>query len=290
MAAARKPIVRAFGALVSDTRLGRPRPFLKWAGGKGRLLEQMAKHFPSKFETYFEPFLGGGAVFFHLQPKRAVLSDSNSELIQAYSVVRDDPEGLIAVLDKHYSHRKKRADYNKIRAQDPADLSATERAARMIFLNKTCYNGLYRVNAAGQFNVPFGRNLNPSLYDRTALLAASKALKGSVLTTGDYRWACEYVREGDFVYLDPPYHPPSATANFTGYTRNAFGAEDQKEVAVVFAQLHAKGCKVMLSNSATHLIRSLYSGYRTKSIKAKRVINSKVSGRGAIEELLIMNY
>jgi DNA adenine methylase len=290
MATARKPVVREFGSLISDTRLGRPSPFLKWAGGKGRLLKQMAMHFPSEFETYLEPFLGGGAVFFYLHPKRSILSDSNSDLIQAFSTVRDDPEGLMAALDRHYPYRKRRGYYGRIRAQNPADLNPAERAARTIFLNKTCYNGLYRVNRTGQFNVPFGRNANPSLYDRAALLAASTALKGSVLTTGDYRWACQYAREGDFVYLDPPYHPPSATANFTGYTRAAFGPDDQKEVASVFVDLDRRNCKVMLSNSATSLIESLYHGYKMKSIKAKRVINSNVIGRGAIEELLIINY
>jgi DNA adenine methylase len=196
------------------------------------------------------------------------------ELIHTFTMVRDDPAGLMAALDGHYPQRKKKPYYLKVRAQRPEDLSSAERAARTIFLNKTCYNGLYRVNGNGQFNVPFGRNLNPSLYDRNTILAASRALKTSILTSGDYRSVCQYARQDDFVYLDPPYHPPSATANFTGYTRHAFGPEDQKEVASVFMELDRRGCKLMLS----------------KSVRATRVINSKVDGRGAIEELLVMNY
>ena len=290
MASTRKPLIREFGSLVSDTRLAKPTPFLKWAGGKARQLEQITKYLPTRFETYFEPFLGGGAVYFYIQPQRSVLSDSNSELIHAFTVVRDNPGALMRALDRHYPQRKKRVYYNKVRAQNPEELSAVERAARTIFLNKTCYNGLYRVNKAGRFNVPFGRNANPSLYDRNRILAASAALKGSVLTVGDYRWTCQFAREDDFVYLDPPYHPPSATANFTGYTRDSFGPEDQKAVAEVFRSLDLRGCKVMLSNSSTRLINSLCDGYRMTLVKAARVINSKVDGRGAIEELLITNY
>jgi len=267
-----------------------PLPFLKWAGGKGQLLEQMDPYFPENFETYFEPFLGGGAVFFHLRPDRAILSDLNPELIHAFLVVRDDPEGLMAALDKHFPHRKSPDYYYRIRRQNPSGLSATERAARTIFLNKTCYNGLYRVNAKGEFNVPFGRYKNPSLYDRDNILACSRALQGKIITVGDYRDICKYAREGDFVYLDPPYQPLSTTANFTSYTKDAFGEADQKGLASVFRELDDRGCKVMLSNSATDFVKSLYQGYRIETLKATRAINSKPSGRGAIDEFLIMNY
>ncbi len=286
-------VQREFGPISSDTRRTKAAPFLKWAGGKSQLLEQMRPFLtfpPRKYETYFEPFLGGGAVFFHLSPAKAVLSDSNPELVHVFRVVRDDVEGLMAALDRHYPHRKGKDYYYQIRAQDPAGLTATERAARTIFLNKTCYNGLYRVNAKGQFNVPFGKYKNPTLYDFDTLVAASLALRGKILDVGDYRQVCMYARENDFVYLDPPYQPLSATASFTGYTKDAFSEDDQKVLSGVFRVLDTRGCKVLLSNSATPLVRSLYVGYHIEPVKAKRAINSQASGRGAIDELLIMNY
>ena len=267
-----------------------PTPFLKWAGGKRQLLEQMSPHFPDGYDVYFEPFLGGGATFFYLLSPKAILSDSNDELINVFQQVRDNPDDLMNALDRHYPHRNNREYFDRIRAEDPSKLSAAERAARATFLNKTCYNGLYRVNSKNQFNVPFGRHKNPVLYSRENIMAASRALKGKIVTTADYRAICEYARSGDFIYLDPPYQPLSSTASFTSYTRDAFDEKDQEELCGVFKSLDQKSCKVMLSNSATELIHSLYDGYHIVRVRATRAINCKPSRRGVLEELLIMNY
>ena len=288
MRGSKATVQRDFGSLRSYSP--EASPFLKWAGGKAQLLAQLSPFFPSEFGTYFEPFLGGGAVFFHLRPDRAILADSNPELINVFQVVRDDPEGLLAALDRHYPHRKSETYFYKVRKQNPAELSVVERAARTIFLNKTCYNGLWRVNAKGEFNVPFGKYKNPNLYSAENIAATSALLHGKIVTIGDYRVICEYARKDDFVYLDPPYQPLSATASFTGYTVEAFGESEQKELAVVFRKLDEHGCKVMLSNSATDSVKNLYQGYRLGRVQAKRAINSQASGRGAIDEFLIMNY
>lgn len=254
------------------------------------MLKQFSPFFPKEFETYFEPFLGGGAVFFHLRPERAILADTNPELINVFQVVRDDLELLVDALERHYPHRNSEAYFYRVRKQVPSELSTVQRAARTIFLNKTCYNGLWRVNAKGEFNVPFGKYKNPTLYKTENLMEASAALRGKIVTVGDYRDICEYPRKDDFVYLDPPYQPLSVTSSFTGYTAEAFGESEQKELAVVFRKLDERGCKAMLSNSATDSVKNLYQGYRIGRVKAKRAINSQGSGRGAIDELLVMNY
>src|SRR3989475_4169903 len=283
----RATVQRDFGSLRSYSPAS---PFLKWAGGKAQLLKQFSPFFPKEFGTYFEPFLGGGAVFFHLGPERAILSDTNPELINVFQVVRDDLELLADALERHYPHRNSQPYFYRVRKQVPSELSAVQRAARTIFLNKTCYNGLWRVNAKGEFNVPFGKYKNPTLYKTENLMVAGSVLRGKILTVGDYRDICEYARKDDFVYLDPPYQPLSATSSFTGYTMEAFGESEQKELASVFRQLDQRDCKVMLSNSATDSVKNLYQGYRIGRVKAKRAINSQASGRGAIDELLIMNY
>ncbi len=254
------------------------------------MLGQIKAWFPSRFDTYIEPFLGGGAVFFHLNPRRSVLADANAELMNVYSEVRDEVELLMSELDKHEPHKNEKDYYRLIREQVPINLDPPVRAARTIFLNKTCYNGLYRVNSKGQFNVPFGRYRNPRLYDKDNLLACSSVLRGQHLVASDYRVAIRYAREGDFVYLDPPYQPLGGTSNFTAYTKNAFTEDDQRELAAVFGQLDSKGCKVMLSNSSTDFIRDLYADHRLEIVKATRPISSKAETRGEIEELLIMNY
>ena len=266
------------------------RPFLKWAGGKAQLLAQMEPFFPKDYRTYFEPFLGGGAVFFHLQPEKAVLSDSNPELVNTFTVVRDDVEGLMRALDEHLPQRTEEKYFYKVRATDPATLSPVERAARTVFLNKTCFNGLYRVNSDGHFNVPWGGYSNPTLYDRENLLAASALLRGKSIVLADYQKVCARARVGDLVYLDPPYHPLSETSKFTSYTKEDFGNREQRKLAEAYRRLDKRGVLVMLSNSATPLVRSLYEGFRIESLKAKRAINSKGTGRGEIEELLVMNY
>ena len=267
-----------------------PGPFLKWAGGKGQLLGQMAPHFPKEYRTYFEPFLGGGAVFFHLQPEKALLADLNPDLVNAFQVVRDHPAALMETLDHHAELRMSEEYFYEVRRQEVSALSSVERAARTIFLNKTCFNGLYRVNSRGGFNVPWGGYPNPTLYDRVNLLSSSAHLQGKIVLLADYRKACGRARKGDLVYFDPPYHPLSETSGFTSYTKEDFGDRDQTALAQTFRRLDKRGCLVMLSNSPTPLVRSLYEGFRIEVLKAKRAINSKGTGRGAIDELLVMNY
>lgn len=269
-----------------------PSPFIKWAGGKTKLLPQYDSFFPVKFGSYIEPFLGGGAVFFHLKPERASLFDVNEELINCYRQVKDNPDGLMELLKEH----KRRHDedgkdyYYPVRAMDPEKMSDLERAARMIYLNKTCYNGLYRVNSKGEFNVPFGRYNNPGIYDPENLKAVSRILRNAVIEASDFRDVLDRADTGDLVYFDPPYHPLSSTSNFTDYTRLSFTEKDQEDLSEVFRALHEKGCLVMLSNSDTPFIRGLYKGFLVRTVSAPRFINSKASGRKAIKELLVRNF
>lgn len=267
----------------------RAAPILKWAGGKGALLTQFAPHFPpsGSYRRYFEPFLGGGAVFFHLQPQESYLYDLNPALIEVYTVIRDRVDDLIAAL---YVHRNDRDYFYEVRAQDSAQLTPVQRAARFIFLNRTCYNGLYRVNRAGQFNVPFGRYKNPTICDEPGLQAASSALQGAHLAVADFQVTLEHAEAGDLIYFDPPYEPLSQTSSFTSYTNNGFTSADQRRLAEVFRTLHDRGCLLMLSNSSAALIRTLYAGFVVREIRARRLINSKADGRGLITELLVTNY
>ncbi|MCL7451472.1 MAG: DNA adenine methylase [Anaerolineae bacterium] len=274
-------------------------PFVKWAGGKGQLLAQFEAHLPVRFEAYVEPFVGGGALFFHLynqgllDGKRAVLIDQLEELINCYRVVQGQVEELIAELQRHEPYKTDADHYYTVRAWDRrpdyAQRSDVERAARFIFLNRTCYNGLYRVNRRGQFNVPFGRYRNPKVCDVQNLQAASRALQDVTLIVGDFDRCLEVATGADLVYLDPPYHPLSSTANFTSYTSAGFGLEDQRRLARVFEALDRRGCQVMLSNSDTPFVQGLYEGYEQTEFQAIRPISSKGDGRGAISELLITN-
>lgn len=271
-----------------NTRV-KAKPFIKWAGGKSQLLPSMAPFFPPKAQIsrYFEPFLGGGAVFFHLQHPRSFLSDSNASLVELYDIVKNHVEELIKALKVH---RNEHDYFYEIRSQDPAKLSAIRRAARFIFLNKTCFNGLYRVNGKGEFNVPFGKYKNPAICDADGLRAASMALKHATITNADYQSVLDKARPTDFIYLDPPYHPLSKTSSFTSYTSDKFGEGEQKELANVYRELANRGCFVMLSNSDTPLIREIYKDFHIYEIQASRAINSKPEGRGKITELLIINY
>ncbi len=268
----------------------KPKPFVKWAGGKRQLLDVLLKNIPKKFNTYIEPFVGGGALLFELQPSRAIISDINEELINAYKVIKENVEALIESLKKH---RNTKEYYYAIRAVDPKSLTPVERASRFIYLNKTCFNGLYRENSKGQFNVPFGRYKNPKICDEENLRAVSEFLNNSDITIlhCDYRKTCELAHRGDFVYLDPPYHPLSKTASFTKYNKYDFTEKDQIELAEVFKELDRKGCYVMLSNSNTAFIKNLYEGYEIKEISANRFINSNANGRKKRKiELLIKNF
>ncbi|MGE5587010.1 MAG: DNA adenine methylase [Clostridia bacterium] len=266
---------------------GSPRPFVKWAGGKGQLVEDLAARLPGDYSAYHEPFVGGGALFFHLAPGTAFLSDLNEELINAYLAVKNDCDALIRSLQKY---RNERAYYYEVRALDPATLDPVERASRFVYLNKTCYNGLYRVNRQGKFNVPYGRYKNPVYADEVQLRLASKVLACADIKVADFEIVLEQAKPGDFVYFDPPYQPISATANFTSYTRDAFDESQQKRLATVFRELDRRGCYLMLSNSDSPLVRGLYSRFRIETVMARRHINCKGERRGAVPEVLVLNY
>jgi DNA adenine methylase len=276
-----QPLIKSESAAAS--------PFIKWAGGKKSLLSQFAPHFPpaGSYRRYFEPFVGSAAVFFHLQPENSHLFDVNPRLIEVYEAVRDHVEDLIAVLK---GHRNEKDHFYAVRAQAENDLSPVERAARFIFLNKTCYNGLYRVNRQGQFNVPFGRYTNPKICDETGLRIASGALQAARLRVADFAILLDLVQAGDLIYFDPPYEPLSATSSFTSYTSGGFSSEDQRRLAAVYRELDRRGCLLMLSNSSAPLIFELYQDYRVHKISARRAINSKPGGRGQIVELLVTNF
>lgn len=269
-------------------------PFLKWVGGKASLIRQLEEFFPHEIDRYFEPFLGGGAVFFHLKHRfpdmRPFLRDGNKELINCYRTVRDRPEELMRLLDEHSKgFRADGGDYfYKIRKlHDLTDDLA--RAARTIFLNKTCFNGLWRVNARGEFNTPVGSNKNPNLYSRDNILAASEVLQSAQLEAQDFRKILDEARRGDFVYFDPPYLPISTYSDFKRYTPDQFREADQVELARVFRELDAKGCRVVLSNSEHPRTRELYAGFPIQVVSAPRFINCKPGGRGNIAELVVAN-
>jgi DNA adenine methylase len=263
-------------------------PFLKWAGGKSRLLAQYWPFLPrpATIRRYYEPFAGSAALFFYLRPAQAQLSDQNERLLDVYQVVQQQVEALIEALQDHPNEA---GYYYRMRACDATHLPPVARAARFIYLNKTCYNGLYRENSDGIFNVPFGRYKNPKICDPARLRAASLALRGVDLRVADFAAAVHEAGAGDFVYFDPPYAPLSPTSNFTGYHQNGFGESDQRRLAETFHRLAERGCRLLLSNSNAPLVYELYDdrGYRLIPIQARRNINSKGNGRGPIQELLI---
>jgi DNA adenine methylase len=270
-------------------------PFLKWAGGKGQLLKQFDRFFPKSVDRYVEPFLGGGAVFFHLKSKfpqmKACLRDSNDELINIYLVVRDDPYRLMDKLDCHLKCYAEDPKHHYYDTRDQHQLEdAVERAARMLFLNKTCFNGLWRVNARGNFNVPMGTFKKVTLYDRQNLLAASRALHDAKIKVQDFRGTLKAARKGDFLYVDPPYHPVSPTSAFTAYTKDDFGEEAQKDLARLYVDAAKKGVKLMLSNSDSKFIRKLYEPFRIYPVKARRAINCRAESRGIVSEVVVTNY
>lgn len=275
----------------------KPKPFVKWVGGKRQLLRQfrdLGLYPPEGFDpltnTYFEPFVGGGAVFFDLLPKKAELSDVNNELVTTYNVIKNDVDALIPSLKKH---KYEKEYYLKIRAKNPKDLSDIEVASRFVYLNRAGFNGLYRVNSSGGFNVPFGSYNNPMICDEENLRRVSRALQKVTIKNQDYKTVLKKTRKGDFIYFDPPYHPISKTASFTSYTADNFSDQDQGELRNTFAELHKRGCYVMLSNSDTPLINELYSGIKgvkVSQVVAGRAINSNATKRGKITEVLVTNY
>ncbi|MEM9815657.1 MAG: DNA adenine methylase [Cyanobacteria bacterium P01_D01_bin.6] len=268
-----------------------PRPFLKWAGGKGRLLEQYRRYFPAQFRYYYEPFLGGGATFFYLYQfcDQSVLADLNGELVNVYRCVKQDVETLIGLLRWHQTHHCHDYYYD-MRAQNQLR-SPIERAARLIYLNKTCFNGLYRENSKGHFNVPMGRYKNPKVCDADTLRQASKALQQTNILCAEFNQVLDQAcTTQDFVYFDPPYHPISATSSFTGYNRYGFRSQDQERLQQTFSALARRGVKVMLSNSDCEFIRDLYQDFHISEIQASRAINSNARRRGKITELVITSY
>lgn len=268
-----------------------PKPVLKWAGGKRQLLPQISNLLPSKYNNYIEPFVGGGALFFYLMPENATLIDNNPILINVYQVIQNSVSELIDSLKKHRNEKEYYYNVRKLDRQSSfADLSEIEKASRTIFLNKTCYNGLYRVNSKGQFNVPFGRYKNPKYLDKRNLLAVHRLLQNVTLINDSFEKVLELAKTNDFIYFDPPYVPISDTANFTSYTKEDFSLKDQENLARVFKKLDERGCYVLLSNSYCDFILEQYQDYEIVPVKAKRAINSNAKKRGYIKEVLIRNY
>src|SRR5712692_4777399 len=265
-------------------------PFIKWAGGKGQLLGQLEPFFPAPgtYRRYFEPFLGGGAVFFHLQPARAVLTDLNDELINAYEVIRDHLDELLDSMRKHHDDTEY---FYWVRALSPDQLNPVRRASRFIFLNKRCYNGLYRVNSKGLFNVPIGRYKHPPrIFDEDNLRSISGLLRHAELRAGSYELVLARAGAGDFVYLDPPYQPLSPTANFTRYTKASFDEADQARLAEVLHELDGRGARFLLNNHDTRQLRRMYGGFHIEMATANRMINSRADRRRGVAELIVTNY
>ncbi len=267
------------------------KPFVKWVGGKTQLLSELTARIPRDFSRYFEPFVGGGALFFHLLPEQSVLIDINEELTLTYRVIRDRVEELIADLKQHIYEKDY---YYQIRNIDRTDeyksWSAVKRASRLIYLNKTCFNGLYRVNSKGQFNTPMGKYKNPKIVDEINLRACSQALQKAQIITGSFLEVEEKITRDDFVYLDPPYAPLNATSNFTGYSQDGFDLVMQSSLRDLCDRLDAKGVRFMVSNSNAPLILDLYDHYKIEFVYASRAINSKGHKRGKIPEVIITNY
>jgi DNA adenine methylase len=270
------------------------RPILKWAGGKRRLVSRILTRLPPQIGTYYEPFVGGAAVFFALAAegrfKRAVLSDLNHDLVDVYKGVKRHVRAVITLLED-YQRRHDSDTYYATRELDPRELDLAERAARLIYLNRTGYNGLYRVNSSGQFNVPFGRYVNPVICNAPRLRAASRALARVTLDVTDFAEAVRAAKRGDAIYFDPPYVPLSKTSSFTAYHREAFGSEEHQRLADTFAEVTRRSVSAVLSNSDNRETRRLYKGLEceVERVLVTRPINSKSSARGAVAEILVSN-
>lgn len=269
-------------------------PVVKWVGGKRQLLDDITPLLPKRITSYCEPFLGGGAVLFAIQPSHAIVNDLNTDLITVYEVIRDNLDELLDSLKQHentaeYFYAKRDIDRNK---EEYCALSKIEKASRLIYLNKTCFNGLFRVNSSGEFNSPFGHYKNPNIVNEPILRAVSKYFNAKDITfyNEDFAETLKRVRKGCFVYLDPPYDPVSDTSNFTGYNKGGFDRAEQTRLKLCCDELTQRGVKFMLSNSSTDFIKELYRDYNITLVKAKRAINSDASKRGEIEEVLVTNY
>lgn len=270
-------------------------PVVKWVGGKRQLLDDIIPLLPDHFSTYVEPFVGGGALLFEIQPKKAIVNDLNHELINLYKVIKDNPNELLLLLEEHELNNSEEYFY-QIRALDRSksydDMSDVEKAARIIYLNKTCYNGLFRVNQSGQFNSPYGKYKNPNIVNKPVVLAMANYFQNNNITllNGDYKMALKKLRKGAFVYFDPPYMPISSSSSFTGYTENGFDKKQQIELKEECDKLNSRGIKFLLSNSDHPFIRDLYKDYEIITVRAKRSINSNSNKRGEINEVLVRNY
>ena len=272
------------------------KPFVKWAGGKRQIIDKLKALVPDDYKNYYEPFVGGGALLFELSPRKAIINDSNKELINVYECIKDDNKcmAMCNELNKHeashseeYYYKIRDLDKNKSRFNKLVDY---KRAARTIYLNKACFNGLYRVNSKNEFNVPFGKKIKVNTYDRfnLALLYCYLNVNDITILSTDFEEAVKEAKKGDFIYFDPPYD--SDTSTFNSYTEDGFGKEEQRRLARVYKELSDKGCYVMLSNHNTSLIQELYKDYNIHVIKAKRNINSNGKKRGSVEEVIITNY
>ena len=269
----------------------RCKPFVKWAGGKMQIVPELIKRVPRDYFRYLEPFAGGAALYFKLQPRRAYLADINLDLINTYRVIKSNVEGLIRDLSTYVYSKDYFYWIRDIERQpEYRDWSPIQRASRFIYLNKTCFNGLYRVNSQGFFNTPFGRYKNPTICDAYNLRACSRLLQNTEVVMTSFIAVEEEARAGDFVYFDPPYHPRSGTACFTEYAAGGFGAVGQAELKALCERLNRKGVKFMVSNSDTDLIWDLYRAFNIERVAALRAINSKAERRGHINELVIRNY
>ena len=266
-------------------------PIVKWVGGKRQLIFELLKNMPKSYNRYFEPFIGGGALFFELQPDNAYISDMNKELINLYQVVRDEVDELICDLQKHDISKEYFMEIRNVdRTEEYQNWSDVQKASRFIYLNRTCFNGMYRVNSKGEFNVPFGHYKNPRILDENNLVNCSNLLQGIEIKHADFSEILKKVKKGDFVYFDPPYVPLSETSSFTSYTKEGFDIDMQFKLRDVCDELDTMGVNFLLSNSDTKLVNDLYENYNIKKVFASRQINANADGRGKITEVLVRNY
>ena len=266
-------------------------PIVKWVGGKRQLMFELLKNMPENYNRYFEPFIGGGALFFELQPNNAYISDMNKELINVYQVVRDNVDELVADLQKHDISKEYFMKIRNIdRTEEYENWSDVKKASRFIYLNRTCFNGMYRVNSKGEFNVPFGHYKNPRILDENNLINCSNLLQRTEIKHADFSEILKKVKKDDFVYFDPPYVPLSETSSFTSYTKDGFDMDMQFKLRDVCDELDTMGVKFLLSNSDTKFVNELYENYNIKKVFASRQINANADGRGKITEVLVRNY
>jgi len=266
-------------------------PIVKWAGGKRQLMFELLKNMPKTYNRYFEPFIGGGALFFEVRPENAYISDVNEELINLYQVIKNDVYALMEELKKHEVSKEYFLKLRDIdRTPKYKKFSDVQKASRFIYLNRTCFNGLYRVNSQGQFNVPFGHYKNPRIIDENNLLNCSRLLQKTQIMNADFSKILNHARKGDFVYFDPPYVPLNETSSFTSYTKEGFDLDMQFKLREVCDELDSMGVKFLLSNSDTKITNELYENYNIKKVFASRAINSNAHGRGKITEVLVRNY